>query len=975
MLFSFPSLRAGSWPPWPVLGAAALLLSAEAAAQPSAESLPIGAQSVSYPVPTAGEVRYVKPDGDNSADGKTLATAWRTLGKAITSAPDGATVVFKGGTYRASSEGVGMDRRLILQPYLNDVVWFKGSVTIPAAEWKTDGSTRWVKNNWTYQLPRDPDGASIDQANAPLAGYTDMVYLNGNRLVQVATKAEVGPGKFYVDYGTQQLYLGDNPSGKTVEATAYKRGMSVVKNPANSFDPSGSVVRGLGFAHFAEAGLGIGDQDVTVEDCTFAWNGQNGLVFFGQNNPSGAVLRYNRFAYNGMAGASGGRANNALVAHNRFDHNNVENFNRFWSAAGFKLTTSDNVVLRDNVAEDNNSTGFWLDVDCRNATIIRNTARRNTAFGIFFEVSRGALIASNLSVGNSTGIAVSNSRDARLYNNTLVSNGRALLVNEGDRTPSAAEKARGADYRTRGTVLKNNLIAKVTGSTAVIESYRPCSDTAQALVTAMDFNAYYRTAANQPAKFAHNWVLAGSSQGCFKFPLTLQQFQELTGLERNGLAIDGGPGEPFLVNAAADGTGNYRLKPGSLAYRRGEPLPAGVAAALGVPAGVAVDLGYLFDAGSYGNNVPTVTSITLINADTDQPIAAFNPLGDGATLNLAKLPTRRLSIRANTTPADIGSVRFGLDGNANFRVENSVPYALAGDNPGPDYGAWTPSLGPHTLTVTPYSQAGASGTAGPARTFTFTVVESLVDNPGFEAGGQATGNPAGWSTTSAGGHTNADYTQAGTPHGGRFHAVHFKNTAYDVYTSQLIENLPDGLYTFRAWVRVAGGYTGSRLQVENHGGSTLTKTLPSTNWQWAQVSLPNINVTSGRARIGFYTVAGASQGIQFDDVEFVRQPGASTPAARQSAGQATSEAGAAEVVFYPVPVVDKLTIDLPGAKGEELVEVVVTTTLGQQVLARTLPLNGARTLVLDLGHLSNGIYTVTVLRGGLRRVVQVPVAH
>ena len=37
---------------------------------------------------------------------------------------------------------------------------------------------------------------------------------------------------------------------------------------------------------------------------------------------------------------------------------------------------------------------------------------------------------------------------------------------------------------------------------------------------------------------------------------------------------------------------------------------------------------------------PAVTSLTLINADTEQPIAGFNPLPATAPLNLATLPTQ-----------------------------------------------------------------------------------------------------------------------------------------------------------------------------------------------------------------------------------------------------------------------------------------------------------------------------------------------
>jgi len=67
-------------------------------------------------------------------------------------------------------------------------------------------------------------------------------------------------------------------------------------------------------------------------------------------------------------------------------------------------------------------------------------------------------------------------------------------------------------------------------------------------------------------------------------------------------------------------------------------------------------------------------------------------------------------------------VRFGYDGNANVRVENGSPYALAGDSSG-NYYAWTPSAGSHSVTATPYAGANASGSAGASRTITFTVVD------------------------------------------------------------------------------------------------------------------------------------------------------------------------------------------------------------------------------------------------------------
>jgi hypothetical protein len=118
---------------------------------------------------------------------------------------------------------------------------------------------------------------------------------------------------------------------------------------------------------------------------------------------------------------------------------------------------------------------------------------------------------------------------------------------------------------------------------------------------------------------------------------------------------------------------------------------------------------------------PEVVSFTLINADTDLPIPGFDPLPSGATLNLATLPTRNLNIRANLS-ASVGSVVFTLDGSP-FRTENTAPYALAGDTGG-DYFAWTPVVGGHTLTATPFSNGGGGGTPGVALTISFTVTDA-----------------------------------------------------------------------------------------------------------------------------------------------------------------------------------------------------------------------------------------------------------
>ena len=98
---------------------------------------------------------------------------------------------------------------------------------------------------------------------------------------------------------------------------------------------------------------------------------------------------------------------------------------------------------------------------------------------------------------------------------------------------------------------------------------------------------------------------------------------------------------------------------------------------------------------------------------------------NGATINLAKLPTRSLSI--NVVPsAAVGSLK--IQHNGHVQVENGAPYALAGDT----NGAFNPanlSVGTHTVVATPYSQANLGGTAGTSTSVSFSVVDKPGKNP------------------------------------------------------------------------------------------------------------------------------------------------------------------------------------------------------------------------------------------------------
>lgn len=131
-------------------------------------------------------------------------------------------------------------------------------------------------------------------------------------------------------------------------------------------------------------------------------------------------------------------------------------------------------------------------------------------------------------------------------------------------------------------------------------------------------------------------------------------------------------------------------------------------------------------------NAQAVDDFLLIDAAAD---VSLGSLADGATIDLASVGSE-ISIEA-VTSGSVGSVVLQLSGTeTNNRTESVAPYTLFGDvgTPPVDYNSWTPTPGAYTLTATPYTAAGGSGTAGTVRTINFTVTGA--GGPPVSAGGE-----------------------------------------------------------------------------------------------------------------------------------------------------------------------------------------------------------------------------------------------
>ncbi len=234
----------------------------------------------------------------------------------------------------------------------------------------------------------------------------------------------------------------------------------------------------------------------------------------------------------------------------------------------------------------------------------------------------------------------------------------------------------------------------------------------------------------------------------------------------------------------------------------------------------------------------SVQSFTLIDANTNAPIPAFDPIPDAATINLFDIGTTQLNIRANTSPATVGSVIFALSGSdTQNQTENVAPYALFGDSSG-NFTSWTPPLGAYTLTATAYSGANGSGTAGAPLTITFDIINQMGppnDPPIVDAGPDQSLPASATSTT---------LTATASDNDGTIDSVLWSQIAGPAATltnadtlTLSVSNLQEAFYIFRFSATDDANSTSSDDVAVTVGNPTSTAIVSGELREWHPVTL------------------------------------------------------------------------------------------------------------------------------------------
>ena len=533
---------------------------------PPAPVVPAGRQkagsaavgSTSYPVPSGA--LFVAGKGSDSAAG-TQNAPLRTIGAATSKAAAGTTIVVRGGSYHEEVT-IPVNKRLTIQAYPKEAVWLEGSRVVSnfTASGKVFAAGNWTpqfdaSSTYSWGKPGTEHGGSFADPAYPMAAHPDQVWINDAAQKQVSSLAQVTAGTFYVDYAAKKLYVGTDPAGKTVRASALAKALSI--------RAENSVVRGIGVRRYAPSVPHMGTvtvekKGVTLENVAITDTSTTGLAVGGTD----VTLTGITSVRNGMLGVTATYADRLKVTKLDASNNNLERFKTAPVAGGMKIGRTRTVNILQSNFRDNMATGLWLDESVYDATLAGNDMVGNASHGVSAEISAKVQLVDNIIANNKNfGLKVNNTSEVNIWNNTFSGNGRQINVVQ-DLRRASNQSTPGHDPRQafpdktmtwiNGPVtIRNNIISGTSAAgncMLCVEDYSRTFSAEQLKVSAQG-NVYHRTTAAAPT-WGVIWSRGAANPQVYT---SIAAFRDATGQEKTHLELMGTSplnASTFAANAA-----------------------------------------------------------------------------------------------------------------------------------------------------------------------------------------------------------------------------------------------------------------------------------------------------------------------------------------------------------------------------------------------------------------------------------------
>lgn len=286
--------------------------------------------------------------------------------------------------------------------------------------WTREGGIWWTSDR---DGGRRPNTSGSCQSGYPRCQYAEDLFIDDRPQRHVASVSDVTAGTWHFDYDNGRVYVGSDPSGRTVE-----RGLA-----DRAFDGSASNVRIRNLViekyatRFQEGAIHGNESDGwIVEDNVVRLNHGVGIMIGNRMQ----VLA-NKIVSNGQLGL-GGIGDDVLVEGNELAYNNYAGVSTGWEAGATKFVKTRNLIVRRNHVHNNYGKALWTDIDNIYTLYEENVVEDNGHQGIFHEISYDAIIRNNTIRRNgferadswvrAAGIFIANSPNVEIYGNILEDN-------------------------------------------------------------------------------------------------------------------------------------------------------------------------------------------------------------------------------------------------------------------------------------------------------------------------------------------------------------------------------------------------------------------------------------------------------------------------------------------------------------------------------------------------------------------------
>jgi hypothetical protein len=370
-------------------------------------------ESVSEWSGTAGTAGVTCPAG------ATVVDVGDSVQRAINLSARGASLCIRAGVHRLTAP---------LQPRDGQTLTFESGATLNGSRvvtnWTPEGSY-WVSDGHTQDLSNPSFSSVLQCPEKPGACVYEDLFMDGVPLTHVLSLSELGPGEVYFDKAADRMYIAQDPTGHTLEATVVTYGIT---SDADDVTLRGATIEKVGWM-----GLRVAGDRWTVERNEIRYAHVTGLRILGDDH----TVRANYIHHNGNTGVVATDGARLLFEGNEIAYNNYLHFGSKpvpHHEGGVKVLNTSGMIVRGNYSHHNDGDGWWFDTDNIDVLVEGNVLADNTRYGLFYEVSWDARITDNDFLRNGTGegwqgsgVRISTSANVEIAHNRFEDNRYSTL--------------------------------------------------------------------------------------------------------------------------------------------------------------------------------------------------------------------------------------------------------------------------------------------------------------------------------------------------------------------------------------------------------------------------------------------------------------------------------------------------------------------------------------------------------------------